>query len=407
MNQNQAREIVLKETLQLQGSNWLLELATGVGKSKLALNKIEHCHKVIAGNPINCNLLIVVHRNMHKQNWEKEIKDWYPDNNLNITFTTYVSFPKYKGVWDYAIFDECHHLSERCREALCDFHIGHSVLLSATVKESLKDELIEVFDDLNCLKVGIRKAIDDNILPDPKVFLVPLTLKDDFPTESIWKNPKAKGQVINCSWKERWQFIKQKNYKVRIFCTEKQYLEDLNGSIEWWKKRYMQIRNKGVRAKWLRLCSDRLDYLASKKNPCIRRILKKLGDTRTLTFCSSIEQTEALGSYCINSKNKESVDNYNKFNEGIINHITACNMLNEGMNLVNCQVGIYANLNSSDTIIQQRAGRLLRHPNPIIVVPYYMGTREEELVTKMLENYNPKLVFKITDLETMQYEGSD
>lgn len=392
MNQNQAREIVLKETLQLQGSNWLLELATGVGKSKLALNKIEHCHKVIAGNPINCNLLIVVHRNMHKQNWEKEIKDWYPDNNLNITFTTYVSFPKYKGVWDYAIFDECHHLSERCREALCDFHIGHSVLLSATVKESLKGELIEVFDDLNCLKVGIRKAIDDNILPDPKVFLVPLTLKDDFPTESIWKNPKAKGQVINCSWKERWQFIKQKNYKVRIFCTEKQYLEDLNGSIEWWKKRYMQTRNKGVRAKWLRLCSDRLDYLASKKNPCIRKILKKLGNTRTLTFCSSIEQTEALGSHCINSKNKESVDNYNKFNEGIINHITACNMLNEGMNLVNCQVGIYANLNSSETIINQRAGRLLRHKNPCIIIPFYINTREHELVNKMLENYNPGLV---------------
>lgn len=407
MNQNQAREIVLRETLQLQGSNWLLELATGVGKSKLALNKIEHCHKVIAGNPINCNLLIVVHRNMHKRNWEKEIKEWYPDNNLNITFTTYVSFPKHKGIWDYAIFDECHHLSERCREALCDFHIGHSVLLSATVKDSLKDELIEVFDDLKCLKVDLREAIDNNILPDPKVYLVPLTLKDDFPTESIWKNPKAKGQLINCSWNERWHYLKQKTHPVRIFCTEKQYLADLNGSIEWWKKRYMQTRNEGVKAKWLRLCSNRLNYLADKKNPYIRKILEKLGDTRTLTFCGSIEQTEALGSHCINSKNGESTDNYNKFNKGIINHITACNMLNEGMNLVNCQVGIYANLNSSDTIIQQRAGRLLRHPNPIIIVPYYVGTREEELVNKMLENYNPKLVFRIIDLETMQYEGSD
>lgn len=77
------------------------------------------------------------------------------------------------------------------------------------------------------------------------------------------------------------------------------------------------------------------------------------------------------------------------------------------MNLVNCQVGIYANLNSSETIINQRAGRLLRHPNPIIIVPYYVGTREEEIVTKMLENYNPKLVFRITDLETMQYESSN
>lgn len=407
MNQEEARELVLRQTLQLQGSNWLLELATGVGKSKLALDKIRHCHRVIAGNPLNCNLLIVVPRNIHKQNWEEEIKRWWSDNNLSITFTTYVSFPKYKGMWDYAIFDECHHLSERCREALCDFHIGHSVLLSATVKSSLKDELIEVFDDLKCLKVDLRKAIDNNILPDPKVYLVPLTLKDDFPTESIWKNPRAKGQLINCSWKERWHFIKQRIHPVRIFCTEKQYLEDLNSSIEWWKKRYMQTRNKGVKAKWLRLCSDRLNYLADKKNPYIRKILEKLGDTRTLTFCSSIEQTKALGSHCINSKNKESVENYNKFNEGIINHITACNMLNEGMNLVNCQVGIYANLNSSETIVQQRAGRLLRHSNPIIIIPYYRGTREEELVTKMLENYNLELVSTIMDIESMKYESGN
>lgn len=407
MNQNQARELVLKKALELQGSNWLFELATGVGKSKLALDKIRQCHEVIADNPKGCSLLIVVPRNIHKKNWEEEIKKWWPDNNLIIDFTTYVSFPKYKGTWDYAIFDECHHLSERCREALCDFHIGHSVLLSATIKDTLRDELLEVFDELETLKVDTRKAIDDNILPDPKVYLVPLTLKDDFPIESIWKNPNAKGQLINCCWKERWHYIKQKTNPVRIFCTEKQYIEDLNTSIEWWKRRYMQTRNEGVKAKWLRLCNDRLKYLSEKKNSYIRRILAKLGDTRTLTFCSSIEQTKALGSHCINSKNQNSELTLDRFNEGKINHITACNMLNEGMNLVNCQVGIYANLNSSDTIVQQRTGRLLRHPNPLIIIPYYIGTREEELVAKMLENYNPELVFTIKDIETMRYEGNN
>lgn len=388
MNQEEARELVLKKTLQLQGSNWLLELATGTGKSKLALDKIKQLHNGEAG----CTLLIVVHRNIHKGNWEEEIRKWWPDNNLIIDFTTYVSFPKYKGHWDYAIFDECHHLSERCREALCDFNIGHSVLLSATVNRTLKDELTEVFDDMRFLKVDLRDAIDEGILPDPRVYLVPLTLKDDFPTESIWKNAKAKGRLINCSWAERWSYIRQKSNPVRIFCTEKQYLQELDGQIEWWKKRYMQTRNEGVKAKWLRLCSDRLKYLSEKKNPVIKQLLSLFKDKRTLTFCSSIEQTERLGDYCINSGNKNSDVTLKSFNEGAIDHITACNMLNEGMNLVNCQVGIYANLNSSETIVKQRAGRLLRHPNPIIVIPYYVGTREEELVNKMLENYNPELV---------------
>lgn len=398
MNQVKARELILQETLQLQGKNWLLELATGVGKSRLALEKIKSLHDGKAGS----NLLIVVYRNFHKNNWAEEINKWWPDNNLIISYTTYASFPKCKGTWDYIIFDECHHLSERCREALYDFHIGHSILLSATVGDSLRDELFHSFKDLKYLKVSTREAIDDSILPDPKVYLVPLILRDGFPTESIWKNKKAKGRLLNCSWKERWNYIKQKNYPVRIFCTEKQYLEDLNGNIAWWKSRYMRTRNNVAKAKWLRLCNDRLDYLASKKIPYIRGILEQLGGKRTLTFCSSIEQTEKLGSYCINSKNKKSIDNYNKFNKGMINHITACNMLNEGMNLINCQVGIYANLNSSETIIQQRTGRLLRHHNPIIIIPYYVDTREEELVNKMLENYNPELVYRITDLETMK-----
>lgn len=72
------------------------------------------------------------------------------------------------------------------------------------------------------------------------------------------------------------------------------------------------------------------------------------------------------------------------------------------MNLVDCQMGIYANLNSSNTIIKQRMGRLLRHKNPIIIIPYFVNTREKELVNKMLENYNPSLVTIINDYKKIK-----
>lgn len=71
------------------------------------------------------------------------------------------------------------------------------------------------------------------------------------------------------------------------------------------------------------------------------------------------------------------------------------------MNLVDCRVGLYANLNSSDIIIKQRLGRILRHKDPVIIVPYFQGTREEELVEKMLEDYNPELVTK-TDINNIK-----
>ena len=134
----------------------------------------------------------------------------------------------------------------------------------------------------------------------------------------------------------------------------------------------------------------------------VLKILQHCEHQRTLTFCNSIEQTKKLGEYCINSQNIKSNDILELFNKGVIHHITACNMLNEGINLANCRVGIYANLNSSETIIKQRTGRLLRHSHPVIIIPYYKGTREEELVNKMLEDYNPELIKNINSVEEIQ-----
>lgn len=71
------------------------------------------------------------------------------------------------------------------------------------------------------------------------------------------------------------------------------------------------------------------------------------------------------------------------------------------MNLVNCRVGVYAVLNSSERMIKQKLGRLLRHPNPIIIIPFYKNTRDEEIVNKMLEDYNQELVNTITDLKDL------
>lgn len=392
------RESMQKEILSLGGSNWLLELATGTGKSKIAIEKIKQLSAAMS----YANILIVVPRNVHKDNWNKELKKWWSKCPFCITYTTYVSFPKYKGKWNFVIFDECHHLSERCREALCDFNIDYSILLSATVSKNLKDELKEVFGNLTLYKKDLRDVINGDILPDPRVYLWPLELNTGLPTEVIWKNPKSNGKLIECSWALRWNFVRQKTNPVKIYCTERQYYCDLCNQIEYWKKRFNSTRSITAKNKWLRLCANRLKWLSDKKVKYLHKLLPYLIKYRTLTFCNSIEQTELLGEYCINSKNINSVKYLDDFNSGKIDHITACNMLNEGMNLYNCQIGIYANLNSSESIIKQRMGRLLRHPNPVIIIPYYKNTREEELLQTMLEDYNPKLVTTISKINNIK-----
>lgn len=397
MEENKSRESVLTDILELKKPNCLLELPTGFGKTKMSIEKVKSLYTEDMKT-----LLIVVPRNIHKKNWADEIEKWWKDCPLEVSYTTYMSFPKHAGKWDFIIFDECHHLSERCMEAIDNFAFKNAVLLSATVGNELKNAFRYKFKSIDFYSVSLRNAIDEGVLPDPKVFLIPLELDNKIPSESIWKNKKAKGRLIECSYAERWKYIRQKTYPVRVYCTQQQYVDDLNSQIDWWKRNYMRTRNQAVKNKWLMLCTERLKYLSNLKNPIVKDILSGFRNKRTLTFCCSIEQTEALGKYCINSKNKEAIKHYEDFNAGKIKHITACNMVNEGLNLVNCQVGIYANLNSSETIVKQRAGRLLRHKNPVIIIPYFRNTREQELVDKMLENYNKELITVVKDVNEIE-----
>ena len=168
-------------------------------------------------------------------------------------------------------------------------------------------------------------------------------------------------------------------------------MQDLDSQIEWFKNKYMRSRNEAFKSRWLKLAGDRLKWLSNKKIGLLKQINTRLKEERVLTFCNNIEQTEVIGN-CINSKNKQSLITLEAFNNGEINHISAVNMLNEGCNLINCRVGIFGNLNSSEIIVIQRLGRLLRHKSPIIIIPYYKNTREEEIVVKMIENYNKDLI---------------
>lgn len=386
------RDEVLENILNIKNSNILCELPTSFGKTKIALSLLKERLPLTT----NLSILIVIPRLVLIENWKDEFKKWNMENYLNnVEFVTYVSFPKKAGNWDLVIFDEVHHLSARCRESLEFFNIKNNFLLSATVGRDMKKELLYYFKDLYIYKVSTKKAIEAEILPDPKVFLIPLNLDNRKPCCQIIKNNKMKDSII-INYKEKWNYLKVKNKKIIINCTQRQYYNDMTASITWCKRR---LYNETFKNLFLRKSGERLKWLSDQKTSFVKDLLNNyLKGTRTLTFCNSINQTEVLGKYCINSKNKNSEDNLNSFNKHRINHITACNMLNEGINLNDCRVGIYASLNSSERMIKQKLGRLLRHPDPIIIIPYFINTRDRELIDKMLEDYNPDLVTRITDL---------
>ena len=387
------REEVRDEILKMNNPNILCELPTSFGKSRVAIEMI--------GKRMNTNskILIVIPRNVLIENWRDEFLKWgYEEYLPCVTFVTYVSFPKKAGEWDFVIFDECHHLSERCRDSLEYFTIHNSMLLSATVKRDLRSMLRILFKNLGIYRVHIKEATEEGILPDPKVYLIPLSLDNKAQDFEIIKN-KSKGNEVVIPYSERWKWNNVKNRRIVIKCTQKQYYDDMTSLIEWYKKKMFREVFKNM---FLRKSGERLKWLSDQKTAFIKLLLEKLRKERTLTFCNGIPHTEELGTCCINSKNKDSQDILDRFNDEEIDHITACNMLDEGMNLYNCRVGIYATLNSSERMIKQKLGRLLRHEDPVIIIPYFKNTRDEEIVNKMCEDYNPKLITTIDNLEKLK-----
>lgn len=394
MDLQKTRKKLQREVLNLKGKHWVLELATGTGKTKLAIEKLKSLKAR--------KVLIVVPTNVLKDEWSKELSKW-SDDKMYVSMVTYKSFPKEEGYckepWDCIVFDEGHHLSERCVEGLEMYDYKHVIVLSATLSERKKQTLYNLLPDVTFFKRDLRDVIGMGILPDPKVFLVEMKLKSGEPTECIVKNPDAKVTMTG-NYKDRFRLYKtmKKDIKVRIRCNQKEYYDDLTSQVEYWKNTFFNTGKEQFKNKWLKLCKERLDWMAKLKTPMVKQLLSKLEDKRTLTFCCNIAQSEELGSHSISSKNKESSKILDSFNNGEISHITACNMLNEGCNLVNCQIGVYASISSSETAIKQKMGRLLRHPEPILIIPYFTHTREEDIVKDMTKDYNPELITVISNI---------
>lgn len=387
------REEVRNEILRTESPYILAELPTSFGKSKIALDVMaDRCDS-------NSAILVVVPRVVLKSNWKDEFKKWgYEDFLSQVTFTTYISFPKMADHYDFVIFDEVHHLSQRCQDSLEGFTIDRAILLSATVSRDMKNQLTECFTGLLSIKVKVKEATEEGILPDPRVFLIPLSLDNTYENQVIVRN-KSKGNAVQISYNRRWDYTGIKNRQIIITCTQQQYYDDMRSMIAWCKRRMFNTTFKNM---FLKRSGDRLKWLSEQKTAYVKSLLDLLHKERTLTFCNGIPQTEALGKYCINSKNKKSATFIENFNDGKIGHITACNMLDEGINLVDCRVGIYASLNSSDRMIKQKLGRLLRHKDPIIIIPYFKNTRDEEIVQEMCKDYNPDLVKTITNLTELK-----
>lgn len=354
----------------------ILELITGMGKTKVAIDLMNHiCDRVFRNDNSPTSILILVAKIVHKQTWLDEMKKWGGVKSDYITIECYESLKNYENSrFDVVVADEMQHLSEARLEVLNTISINEAFIgLSATIKRDMRDYFINNYD-AKVIKCGLREAVEDEVLPEPTVYLIPLTLDA---TKFTYKIKKFGRDIIT---------------------TQKGYYDTVSSLIDWYKSKYFNSRNERMKNLWLSTAGKRLKWCAEQKESLVLSLLDKFKNYKTLTFCSSIEQSERLGKHNITSKNKDSIKNLEMFNSNKIKHITACNILNEGVNLTNCKVGIFCNLNSSEIIVKQRVGRILRHKSPVIIIPYFENTREEELVQKMIEEYDKNSIIIVDSI---------
>jgi superfamily II DNA or RNA helicase len=365
--QNRGLEIVLNNKYVV------LELGTGVGKSKIVIDYLDNI------SIKDKKIFIVIAETNHKTNWKQEFKKWNKEYLLkNIKFLCYQSLHKHLDGNIY-VFDEFHHLlnSEKRIETfkkLALENIEKIVGLSATLTQKQLNVFQEVIDTQPIIyKITLQKAIEYNILPEPLVYLVELVLDDTY---------------------YNYAHVYKKNTEP-VLLTQKGKYDALTSRITWLKDLFFKERKEWQKTLWLQAASERKRFIGKLKTNYLKLILKKLGDKRILCFTSSIEQGNTIGKEnAINSSISINVreEIIEKFNSGIINTLFTTKMLQEGQNLNNIEVGIITQLDNNIRFYMQVSGRVYRSLYPLQYILYFKGTQDEVYIDNVRESINEKYI---------------
>lgn len=203
----------------------ILELITGYGKTKVAIDLINHiCDRVFRNDESSTTILILVAKTVHKQTWKDEIEKWGGINSDYITIECYESFKNYENSYfDIVVADEMQHLSEARLKVLESIHINEAFIgLSATIKRDMRDYFIHNHK-AEVIKCDLKEAVEDEVLPEPMVYLLPLTLNTTSYTYKV------------------------KKFGRDIITTQKGYYDSASSLIEWYKNKYFNSRNKRIK----------------------------------------------------------------------------------------------------------------------------------------------------------------
>lgn len=389
MNNEYKQLLQKKEFASLKDSpRVILKWATGCGKSKMALDLIKYN----AQKYDNPHILFLVAERAHIQNWKDEFKKWGFDYIPEIK--CYASLHKVeRNSYDFLVLDEAHHaFTEKRLENLKKVSSEYVYLLSATLSVAKEEEVKELYGSFNISSVTLKDAIENDILPDPKVYVIDMFLDDDYANQEIKiNNPSSDAPIVD--WYSRNKYIYSKQPCI-IKCTEKQKYLYLTNTMEYWKERYYLSKNMFHRNKWVGLGSERKRFLGELKTEALRRLIAKIRGKRYVCFCATVRQATTIGRNTIASTKTQRHNQgiIDSFNNKKIHSIYAVGMITEGMNLKDIQVGIITQLDGKERLFIQKFGRSLRAEDPVSFIFCMKDTQDEKYLKNAFENIDEKFI---------------
>ena len=362
---NKARDIIQKKALDacLKPGNTLLTMATGSGKSKVA---IDYCKKI---KPQSVALLVPT-ENLRDTNWKDEFLKWdIPEDywNSNIVKLCYASGSKYKGnEFDLVICDEAHNLTQLSFEFFQDNICKKVIALTAT--PPLKIEKIDIFKKLNfrnIYSISLTSAIELGVIAPYKITVVYTQLNDTL----RYIDGGSKSKPFKTTEK------KQYNYLTKKIMSYSDNIEDLDGISV---KKYISPKEKSLLELYIRKRMHLINNLKSKEFAASKILKRVPEEDRYLIFAGSIEQANNLSPYRYHSKTDDT--HLKEFQEGKINRLSCVEALNEGINIPNVDGSIMVQIRSSEIKLIQKIGRNIRfregHTATIYVI-VCRGTQDE------------------------------
>jgi superfamily II DNA or RNA helicase len=352
------------------------EAATGIGKTKVGIEAIVEQFK---RDPDSLVYIVVPTTTLRDEDWPQEFIKWgHPDLIKKVKRICYKSLDKEKPKKDIdlIVFDEIHHftiLMTKFTSPENPWKIYDILGLTATLPISSKSEE-------NRLKRALIDTMAPSIFKIPLEDAIKLELVADFEVKVLKFRLNSTDKNI------------QGGSKAKPFMTTELAMY---GYLTKMIQRMIMLKKEGARFKYIGDRARFLRNLASKSRiavECMTGMIKP--DNRTLIFCGSIEQAEALCKG--NTYHSATTDlKLQAFQAKEINYLGVVNALNEGKNVEDLDQILVVQLDSNERNIIQRIGRTIRFKvgkKALVVILVAEATADQKWFEEAFENFDQERI---------------